>query len=357
MAPQTIHHIRVLVERGFCVEIQREMAKGKKGKKKQGRKKRTAKRGAMVPTGMATSGHSVMALAMQACSIYNPFCPEAKGAKFPDESYVKTVTWDIQGFPYVPVVSAAGQAGVWFCGDINQVAVGTVGTFPSYAATTLNPLQIWPSDIGSYRVTSWGLRLRCTGSKMSQTGMVRVRLYSPIGGTSLTSWTSTTTYCDDMYDVPLSSLIDRDLWIIPKPLGTNARLFRDVNAAGTAIVNWVNPGWQVVAIGIDGAPASSSTLEIASFYHYEGMVVDGGASAAFATAPPRNNPTVVAAGASALESAGSFIEGAATRIDKFFKSNTFKYLAAAVGGAYGGPAGASMALGGASAYKSIRDVD
>jgi hypothetical protein len=319
--------------------------------KQQARLRRRRNKRRAGPKGMMNP--DAMSLAMKVCAVTNPFCPEAMGSKYPDDSYVKTLTYDIEGVPSSIVTNASGQGAQLWVGDTLQTATGTVGAWPTVTFTTLAAAQTMPTTVSTYRLTSWGLKFSCTGTKMNTKGMLRVRLFSPLNGTAIGNVAVTTVLADEAYDIPLSKLIDTSLFVLPKPLGKNARLFRDPSLVSATLSSWVNPGWQIVTVAVDGGEASGSTVEVAPYYHFEYVPDDGSILSTYATKPPPNNVLIQQASESSLEKAGGFIEGVANTVDKVFKSKAFQYIATAAAGAYGGPNAALTAYSSTNAYRSL----
>jgi hypothetical protein len=177
-------------------------------------------------------------------------------------------------------------------------------------------------------------------------------------GLSLVTTNYVTPLADAVLDVPLTRLIGQDQYVIPMPLGTDARLFRPLDA-DTIMANWINPGWQVVTVGANGCIASTVVANIVMFYHFECVPEDGHGESSFAKSPPPSNPVIRQANAGVLERIGNFVEGAASKVDALFQSRALKYLTAGVGAAYGGGQGAAVGfqLGGAMRRPAIMDAD
>jgi hypothetical protein len=321
------------------------MANKVKGGKKKGVKKvkvtAKSKRASSGSKANMTSGMNIMGLSHAVCSVTNPFCPEAHGAKWPDGQFTRSATWDIDGMPVsFPATNASGEyAALYFAGmkaQFNYHVGITTGTI-SYAATNTVAVAA-PSNISRYRLTSWGLRLTSELSSMSAAGVVRIRLFSPLTGASLASSSISSTSADESYDIPISRLVGRDYHILPKPLGLDARTFRDYTNETTTMASWVNPGWQVIQVAVQGAPASTAGVITAYlYYHFEVLFTDGDASNAFAHAPPPNNVVVKEVATGVLSRVGNFFEGAAEKVDSLMKSKAVKLLTSGIATAYGGP--------------------
>jgi hypothetical protein len=338
------------------------MAKKAKKNAKKGKGKRAkAQRGGRKGGGGGMSG--IMSYAMGVCSVTNPFCPEAIGSRWPDNSYTRSVGWSAPGFPSDVGTDANGYGSRLFLADNFQVVQASSITWPTitYNANGAFVFTL-PSGVSRYRITSWGLKLSCPWlTPMSASGLVSVRLFSPLGGASLGTVLGNTILADSSMDIPLASLVNKSVFVIPMPLGENARLFRDINAVTAVMVNWVNPGWQVVQIAVSGAPVSASVVHVEMYYHYELVFNDGDASTSFAQPPPTENVAIQRGNGNVLASIGNFVEGSLSKVDSLFQSKAFKYLSAAAAGAYAGPSAAAGVFGaignGQSSTRMIMDVD
>jgi len=322
----------------------------KKKNQNKGKKKKTQKvkkqSGSSGPKGSGQIMASMM-LAHKVCSVTNPFCPQAHGAKWPDGQFTRSATFDIDGASQSMVTTVNGDHSYLFFPNIkaqyvaaNTVSAGSI-TFAGGSdafATIVAP----PSGIARYRLTSWGIRLSCNTSPMSVSGVCRVRLYSPLRGAALAALSNISTNCDESLDIPLSRLVNKDYYVLSKPIGTGAREFRDLAYETSLLSTWSNPGWQVIGVGIAGAPGSSSeAMVVTVYYHWEVVFDDGQSASVFTTAPPPPNPVVVGTAAGVLSGIGNFIEGAAEKVDGLFKSKAVKLLASAVATQFGGPAAGS----------------
>lgn len=307
------------------------MVKIKNVTRTSGKKKKTPRSAAKTAQlqSLRTPTHAVMSHAMQACSLTNPFCPEAIGARWPDNSYTKSVGYSHTAVPFT-LSSDTTENSNLFLGDVYAYAQNTNAspkTSP-YTYTTAVAVSGLPSNIARYRITSWGLKLSGIVAPLSASGRVRIRLFSPLTGTTLNSISGTSALADAVYDIPLARLANKDFFIIPAPLGNNARLFRDYASATGTLANWINPGWQCVQVAIDGAPASTACIQISAYYNYEFVFADGDASTYFAHPPPASNPVAQQASAGVLEKVGNFFEGTAQALDRVFQSRAAQYLIA-----------------------------
>lgn len=323
----------------------------RKGKQKG--KAKAKKRAPAAPVRMVGPSAVTSKMAMQVCSITNPFCPEAVGAKYPDNATTKSATFTLRR-PFIATTDANGNAAwLWAANWGGNGAAATVtGTTAAYTDISQNMTQ-FPANVSRYRLVSWGVQVTPIVAPLSASGMIRVRLFSPEGGTSLTSIDTTSNLADDSYDVPLARN-QRDLFILPKRYGMESTMFQNAQTATNVLTDWNNPGWQVIQIAVTNGPATSTVLQMSVFYHYEVVYLDGDPGNYYATPAPVVAPKVIETSSGVISKIGSFVEGTANTVDRVMQSSAFKYLAGAVGGFFGGPTGASRSYGAAKALGDTR---
>jgi hypothetical protein len=196
-----------------------------------------------------------------------------------------------------------------------------------------------PSNIGRWRITSVGVQISCTSTRLNTQGTLTLRVVSPFDGGTLASMPMEDMLCDEFMSTPISRLIEKDLFVNLHPIGTDARLYRDVEFPVAALSGWKNAGWQCVQISITGGQASiSEVLRLKFYVNYEFVFDDASASHAFSKPPPRSSPAARQANAGVLESTGNFLEGTANAVDKVFKSKAFHYASSLAATMAGGPA-------------------
>lgn len=291
------------------------------------------------------------------CSVANPFCPEAAGARYPDDSFTKSVGWSVPALQEAISTDVNGNYGRLYFGDAlyqTNIATNIVGAAVTYNPTTTTMFNI-PSGMVRWRITSWGIKVDCIAAPLSLTGMLRVRLFSPMTLSTLASTSLTSNMADACYDVPLHRLLDKSLFIRPAELGITARTFQSSADLTSVLASAKNFGWQVVQLGITGAPASTAVINCTYYYNYEFVFADGDALTAFAKHPPANNPSVKAGVAGVVERVGHFIEGTAESVDRIFKSKAASLLAN-VAAAYF-PAGRAAQIANGMSMLAIKEVD
>lgn len=308
------------------------MAKGKKknqnkkSSKQGGNKKGNGKK----KTPVSSFSMSSMAKVMETCSVTNPFCPEADNGKWPDNSYVKSNTWNISGAVYDLVTNGSGDAAVLFLPMFTcQYTTGVCTGNSVVPSATGAALQTMPTGVDRFRITSMGFKISCATAPMTTQGYCNIRAFSPMAMSSLIAYDKASRLADWAEDIPLHRLLDQDAFIIPVPMGDDAREWRATSDYSSSFGTWNNIGWQCIAIGVSGGVATTNSLRVECFYHYEFMFTDGNASSSFATPPPKDDLTVRQASASVIEKIGGVVRGSAKLVDNIAKSTAFKYLAAA----------------------------
>jgi hypothetical protein len=314
------------------------MAKGKKKASQPKQKKKNGtnnRRRAVRPVAQPRDNNlgRILHAANDICSVTNPFCPQAIGSRWPDNSYTKSVPWAIKGVPVSITSNANGNGSRLFLPCLRaQTAEGTIAfgaDDADYSTATFSAIVTEPSGVSRWRMTSWGVVLQCPLAPMTATGTCHIRLASPESGASLTNFYYLSTMNDASMDIPLARLIGHDVHIIPMPLGVEPRMFRSRGGefpTPTDITTFANPGWQVINIAVTGAPTSNTVLTAYAYYHFELVFDESISSNAFAIAPPANNPLIRNGNAGVLERVGNFIEGTAKKVDSFFTSTAAKFL-------------------------------
>lgn len=330
----------------------------KKNKVKVGKKKKAApkKAGPKTKTQMSLN---TMAKVMETCSITNPFCPEADNGKWPDNSYVKSNTWNISGMVYDLVTNGGGDAAVLFLPmQICQYSTGTCIGNAVTTGTTGGVLQTVPTSVNRWRITSMGFKISCATPAMTTQGFCNIRGFSTMAMATLATYDKTDRLADFAEDIPLHRLLDQDAFIVPIPLGDDAREWRSAPAYTTTWQSFDNVGWQVISVGVSGGIASTSCLRVECFYHYEFIFSDGNSAAAFATPPPKNDIVVREASAGVIERIGGVVRGTAKTIENIANSKAFQYIAAA-GASYASksPAPMLMLANGSGGRQNAKYVD
>lgn len=270
----------------FVGPLQQGVRRRTKPRKKRTKSRRTRK---MKP-GMNMSG--LMSTSMQVCSLTNPFCPDAKGARWPDNSYTKSVPYCFEYNQNINTDTNGNASSLYGPSlDYNYCAGVVTAGVAAFTTWGPNPGIGTQANVQRWRLTSYGIKINAQGPYMTTIGRIRVRLLSPSTGASYASVPINSIYADAALDEPVVRYLEKDLWINAAPLGDNARLFQAYPTSGT-VSSWVNPGWQTIVLSVDGGLPSTAVLSVTVFYNYEIVYNDASGMQLFAAAPPTNNPVV-----------------------------------------------------------------
>lgn len=284
------------------------------------------------------------------CSLTNPFCDVAKGARWPDNSHTKSVGYSYEQLATFATDSTGSLSVLMPVGMRPLVALSTIaGGYATYATPVNFPGTTPMSNVVRWRVTSYGVKVSCISTRMNTQGILRLRLLSPMNGSTLGLVPVGTPYGDLAIDEPLSRFIEKDMFVTFNPLGTDARLFRSFESLPTNWADWNNPGWQVLQVSVEGGEVSSTVIAVTLYANYEFVFDDSSTLQLMASPPPQNSMVAAEASASVVSRIGGFIEGTAKTVDTVTKSAAFKFLAPlaarVVGTRIGGPgAGNAAAL-------------
>jgi hypothetical protein len=301
-------------------------------KKTQAKKKKAPKRppqkaagaGVMMPKAVANLSH-----AMGVCSVTNPFCPEARGARWPDNSFTRSkglgmrgvieMNCNANGYNAFLIIPRSGYMYALPSATMTTgtASFGLLGLLPGAAGN-------WPPGVcARYRIISCGIALKCTANPLDVAGMCHVRTYSPMNGISggMASLDITSNYSDDRYDVPLARLVDETLYINLMPLGTEARLFRAPEDPTETAADFLSgAGFQSVVVGIKGPNNLAGAIVCDWYFNYEIVYTDA-ANQIFMEPPAKYNPKVMHHNAQVLETVPSMqLSKSAKSVDQSFLS-------------------------------------
>jgi len=229
----------------------------------------------------------------------NPFDPNVKGARVPDQNTAPSDTFYAQDESFV-TVGSANWAG---CKAFNPVIRNTI-TVADYAGTEA---WSWQAAYGGnfacgnnvsieaqfqlYRPVAHGVKIQCASSNLNADGFVHVALYSQSlrGSTwQLPSSVSQMSECPYYKRVPLSALSSNGpLYVVNKYMDPSAHIYRDVTyRAAQSSENEFSTqfGWMTIVVAVTGTQTNSSVIcELIT--HYEGTLRQTGFGQARAAEP------------------------------------------------------------------------
>jgi len=306
-------------------------------------------KGPRIPPPMPMGGHmQAMRAAHKVCSITDPFCDGARGQKWPDSSSTKTVSIMVRGSQLM-TCDAAGAAGSifiprWSTGySAATTMTGALGAMGTVAIPSGFPGSVIPQ---SYRLVCGGLKISCLLSRMNAAGTFSVTTIPAGNSLDLSGMNFGDYQNEDNAFYPMSSLIDKNLYVIFKSAGNEARQFNPIitTTANTAVNTY---DWCPVALAVLGGQASVINVRVEYIYHFEVLFSRADQLSTLGTTPPPQD--IVATGASSYIGGkiGNILAASYTAVEKVVEQKAKAYLvsaaARAAGYALGGGAGFAAA--------------
>lgn len=308
--------------------------------KQQPKKQKSNARRMVSGSGMSSNLSKVV------CSISNPFCPEANGAKLPDPNTTRSLTY--QNRQVIPIATEIdGEFGYFFNPNAFStytpaVLAGSTGTISAWGSGSSS--TFWSTigtSIGSYRVVSWGLKYKTSQAWTSATGLMIVSEIN--GDPRLTTGQSINSLqlgtVGEYYPIR-----DADLYFIGRPTGMASQEY--VAGSTSNVLPWT--GCMITGTGT----ASTTVGYVELVINYEWLPINNTGYVTASTAAASNNSV-------AMDTRAKLFEGVSTiarytpNHDKQWMmkagSSLLKTLAGSAvgylrGGAVGAIRGGSMAM-------------
>lgn len=288
-----------------------------------------------------------MALVKRVCAITDPFCDAAVGAKWVDNSSVRSLAQNIHAVVNLSTDADGNGAHLICPGYLNQIAPMVTGIGGVFTFNNFTTIFSGLNGVSGYRLVSWGARVKSIGAPLYASGIVRIRGFSTPAGGALTTINSAT-YTDNYLDIPTQDC--KDVCIVGNKLTNLSSIYRspqETNPTGV-VANWVSPGWAPVMISVVGAQASISAIQVEYFFHVEVIFEDGQPLSLLATPPPTTSPIVTAASNLVSKAAGGIFSRGVKEVERM----VIKAASSALGTLLGGPA-----LGAAAGSMAAITVD
>lgn len=229
------------------------------------------------------------------CSMNDPFCHHAFGAKYMDNSRVRSLAFPFHYRVSGPTTNVNGGSTMLFMpGYTHQYAVGTItGGVSSYVnLTAVGNI----SNVMRYRIVSAGVVIRYTGAPLTASGIFQIRTFNSPDGSTLTSLDTGSYNCAEYADIPASSA--REIVINFKKIDAMKAAEFNIPASTNptlAVTDWKSSGWGPVAVALVGGPVSTPCFEVELFFHFELAFADNDGNSLLALPNPPSNSLVMAA--------------------------------------------------------------
>lgn len=280
----------------------------------------------------APKGAAVRAHVHAACAISNPFCPAAKGYRYPDGLGVNTIGTQGYGRMTLTIINTNGAATIFTPGAPFgfMSASGTTSGYYNWSAglTTYNGLSLLSSSCSAYRVVSFGLVARVISNVTNTQGSLTV---STIGAQSnnLYSTTSVTPQLSGDYQeqsiYPLA--VGMEIRWVSKPLGALAHQFSAITTSTTDTRQTAGfsgmPFWTSCLLELSNC-LTGTAIEVQYFVNVEAQIspATGLQHVAPPNAPP--NPIAIKARETLHQKMPSAIAGGIEAAENFFSTQLSK---------------------------------
>lgn len=306
---------------------------------------------------------NAMPLVHRICSITDPFCEGAKGARRSDSSTTPTLgiqlkqritySFDVANYCiyYVP--------GFPYGAGVATVSGDTITTMASLLK--IDPSGTWDNVVSEYRFVSAGIRLQYSGPPLYAGGTVTFMTASQLQPSTAYNTASPQNWV--RYETfPVGSLINKPVHFIHMPDSqTSMAMYRNKSAIDEAA-----SALDCLVIRFDGMVPNQASFVVEVIYNLEVRLTPNQGVASLAKPPPPFSPAVEdvsRATTSALpqflhssqKAAESAVQNVVYRAVTALGETAVVYGARALGTYLGGPAGGAIAGGATSLL--IHDVD
>lgn len=234
-------------------------------------------------------GKTSTELVSRICGLTDPFCDHAIGAKYPDDSSVRTLPFTYRSLE--TVVSGAGGADrryanlqyqfqPWHTANVSSGS--TVTSWNNSVTNTVIP------GASMYRIVSAGFILRRIAAPLYASGSIHIRTYGfkhmlNLNGVDLVTYNSS-----NQLDIPYQDC--NELCVVFQHSDEMPQLFYETNFDTDITSDEVTHGFFPVSIFAIGVPASTAIYTIETIIHYElTFEVSSGLAQAATPPPPANH--------------------------------------------------------------------
>lgn len=300
--------------------------------------------------GVAKRAPAHSALTNTICSLADPFCPGARGSRWPDGNGSKTVAVTFEGL-YPIRTDANGNAGVILSAATGvQIALlasidNSTGVPGSATYSNWEGYQDWNGQAAEYRIVSAGVRMYSVASMMNSQGIMRcIEVPSESGNFSdvvLNSSIYSYAYTElDEKPVKESGILQG----IITPGGPPSREFSEYESDSENTRDWSN-----IMCVVTGAQASSTVAQMHYIVNVEIKFQGSHVMNRVASATNQANSTYLQQATSYVQKmVTSVFEGHKEELEKQVKEYASNYARqtarAAIASALPGPVGGMLAL-------------
>lgn len=267
----------------------------------------------------------------QVCGITDPFCIHASGAKYPDYSSVKTLTYT-RRVRTTLASDAAGYGNLVICPQYSFSPFAAVNVAAGNGVTSWSNFGAYSTIAGvsGYRIVSAGYVIRHIVSPLNSAGMVYVRQFGSESGTLIAPIDTSTYNATSVENVPVQDAAE-----IAVVLQKNSQMPTTfyIPTTDTATVgNTIARGVAYSTVAVAGCPPSTPILEIEFVINFELIFEDGSDLAQVATAAPPANALVTNAAAMVSSTLTPIVRSGVSALGRMFVNRASTALAGYLGG-------------------------
>lgn len=219
------------------------------------------------------------------CGITDPFCVHAGGAKYPDQSSVRTLPYT-RRLRYTLVSDVNGYANLIIMPQYAQLPYANQNVYAGNAVTSWSNFGAAStiSGVSGYRIVSSGYVVRHVVSPLNSAGMVYIREYGTENNLLIAPIDTTTYNATAVSNVSVQDA--KEIAVVLQRTSQMPQTFYSPTTDSANVGNATTRGFTASTIGIAGAPASTPILEIEFVINFELMFADDSDLAQVATPPP-----------------------------------------------------------------------
>lgn len=230
-------------------------------------------------------------LVRQVCGLTDPFCEHARGAKYPDDSSIRTLPYTYES---IQTVTTNGTGSAWNLFSpqygFNEWTFAATAADNEVTAWTNFAVQSLISNVSKYRIVSTGIRLKRITAPLNTSGIVRIRIW-PVEALSALGTLNTSSFnATYAVDVPLQDMSDTCIALPHTPQVPT--VFYDTTGDVAIVTGAGCKGFCPMTVQVVGAPATQNVLEAHLITHYELLFEDSSGLAQVATPSPPRNPMI-----------------------------------------------------------------
>jgi hypothetical protein len=270
------------------------------------------------------------------CGIVDPFCPHAKGARWPDGNSDSTMTYQVRALVTMTTKTQNGGTLYFFTPSMPyfylpaaSVTVPTYTLASAYVTAGSVPFSIYSS---TYRVVTAGIIIRNVLPALTAAGILVVTRMAKMPNVGNTMEEGL------MYGAQITSypiVAGMEVPVAFHPVGIDSRDFKINNTTTT-----INDGWDVIKVEVIGAPVGTLTLSVEVVVNVEFTLATGYSDLAQLAGNPANMSAPAQSIANKVSKAASTI---AFDSLKSFGSQVASMAATALGTRVGGLFGGAIA--------------